>query len=69
MRYGARTYAFQFHGEVTRNGFRRWQDRDRAPWGMAGVQSREEQDRLGVAHDPGQHAWFMGFLARLFGSV
>jgi len=69
MRYGAQTFAFQFHAEVTRAGFRRWQNRAGAAWGKAGVQSRDEQDRLGEAHDGAQHAWFMGFLDRLFGGV
>jgi GMP synthase (glutamine-hydrolysing) len=69
MRIGGRTYAFQFHAEVTRTGFRRWQDRAWAPWGRPGVQGRDEQDRLGEAHDAAQHVWFMGFLDRLFGAV
>ena len=69
MRYGERTYALQFHAEVTRAGFRRWQDRPWAPWGKPGVQSREEQDRLGARHDAAQHDWFMGFLDRLFGGI
>jgi GMP synthase (glutamine-hydrolysing) len=69
MRCGARTYGFQFHAEVTRAGFRRWQNRDRAPWGKPGAQTREQQDRLGEAHDQAQHDWFLGFLDRLFGEI
>jgi GMP synthase (glutamine-hydrolysing) len=69
MRYGARTYGFQFHPEVTRAGFRRWQDRPWAPYGKPGVQTREEQERLGERHDQAQHDWFMGFLDRLFGGI
>ncbi len=69
MRYGERTYALQFHPEVTRAGFRRWQDRPWAPWGKPGVQTREQQDRLGARHDAAQHDWFMGFLDRLFGGI
>lgn len=69
MRYGERTYALQFHPEVTRAGFRRWQDRPWAPYGKPGVQTREKQDRLGEAHDQAQHDWFMGFLDRLFGGI
>jgi len=69
MRCGARTYAFQFHPEVTQAGFRRWQDRPWAPWGKPGVQTREQQDRLGALHDAAQHDWFMGFLDRLFGDI
>jgi GMP synthase (glutamine-hydrolysing) len=66
MRYGARTYAFQFHAEVTRAGFRRWQAAPWAAFGKPGAQIRAEQDRLGAAHDARQHAWFMSFLEGLF---
>lgn len=69
MRYGETTYAFQFHAEVTRAGFRRWQERPWAAYGRSGAQSRAEQDTLGPLHDQAQHDWFMGFLDRLFGSI
>ena len=69
MRYGETTFAFQFHAEVTRTGFRRCQNQDWAPFGKPGAQTREQQDRLGQAHDPAQHDWFMGFLDRLFGGI
>ena len=69
MRYGERTYALQFHPEVTRAGVRRWQNHARVPYGKPGVQTREEQDRLGEQHDAAQHDWFMGFLDRLFGGI
>lgn len=69
MRYGERTFAFQFHAEVTPAGFRRWQDRPWAAFGKPGAQTREQQDRLQAVHDAAQHAWFMGFLDRLFGGV
>jgi GMP synthase (glutamine-hydrolysing) len=69
MRYGERTYGFQFHAEVTRAGFRRWQEKPWAAFGKPGAQTREEQDRLGVLHDAAQHDWFMGFLDRLFGGI
>ena len=64
-RYGETTYALQFHPEVTPLGFRRWQDRDRAPWGKPGVQSREQQNALQAAHDPAQAEWIAGFIDRL----
>lgn len=67
VRHGEATYAFQFHAEVTRPGFRRWQDAPWAPYGKPGAQSREEQDALAEAHDAAQHDWFTGFLERLFG--
>jgi hypothetical protein len=67
--YGATTFGLQFHAEVTRTGFRRWQSRDWACFGKPGAQNRDEQDRLGAQHDAAQHHWFMGFLDRLFGAV
>ena len=63
-RHGATSYAFQFHPEVTPQGFRRNQDADGAPWGKPGAQSREEQDALCAAHDPALAAWMQGFLDR-----
>ena len=67
FRHGDKVFGFQFHPEVTPQGFRRWQDAPWARYGAAGAQSREEQDRLMAAHDQAQHDWFMGFLDRLFG--
>ena len=69
MRYGDATFAFQFHAEVTRAGFRRWQDEPWAAFGKPGVQTRAEQDALGAAHDRRQHDWFMGFLDRVFAGL
>ncbi len=69
MRYGETTFAFQFHAEVTRDGFRRWQNRPWAAFGKPGAQSRARQDELAAAHDQEQHDWFMGFLDRLFASA
>jgi GMP synthase (glutamine-hydrolysing) len=67
FRYGDKTYAFQFHPEVTIEGFRRWQAAPWAAYGKPGAQDRQEQDRLMLAHDATQAAWFYGFLGRLFG--
>ena len=67
MRYGETTYAFQFHPEATRAGFRRWQEAPWAAYGKPGVQTREEQDALGAAYDQAQHDWFMAFLDVFFG--
>lgn len=69
MRYGRRTYAFQFHAEVTPTGFRRWQESDWAAYGKPGAQSRTDQDRRMAEHDAEQHHWFMGFLDALFADV
>ncbi|MEQ8651148.1 MAG: hypothetical protein RIC87_01655 [Kiloniellales bacterium] len=66
FRYGASTYALQFHPETTIPCFRRWQDAEWAAYGKPGAQTREEQDRLAAAHDAKQEAWFHGFLDRLF---
>jgi GMP synthase (glutamine-hydrolysing) len=68
FRYGRRTYGVQFHAEVTPQIFRRWQA-DHAPrfTGKPGVQPKTEQDQAIARHDPAQHAWFTGFLDRLFG--
>ncbi len=69
FRHGATSYGFQFHAEVTPEGFRRWQDAPWARYGKPGAQERDEQDRLMAAYDRAQHDWFMGFLDRLFGGV
>lgn len=69
MRYGENAFALQFHPEVTRAGFRRWQETDWAAYGKPGVQTRETQDALAAAHDGRQHEWFMGFLERIFMGV
>ncbi|MER9344905.1 glutamine amidotransferase [Mesorhizobium sp. M0601] len=66
FRYGRQAFAFQFHSEVTPTIFRRWQ-RENKNYDRPGAQPREEQDRLMAIHDRAQHAWFMGFLDRLFG--
>ncbi len=68
IRYGASTYALQFHPETSYPLFRRWQEAPWAPYDKPGAQSREEQDRLGALHDERQGAWFRGFLDRLFPS-
>jgi GMP synthase (glutamine-hydrolysing) len=67
FRMGDRTYAIQFHPEVTIEGFRRWQSSDWAAYGKPGAQTREEQDALMAAHDARQAEWFYAFLSRLFG--
>lgn len=69
FRYGEATFGFQFHAEVTAEGFHRWQRADWAGFGKPGAQPRAEQDALMARHDGRQHLWFMGFLDRLFGSA
>lgn len=69
FRYGATTFGFQFHAEVTPAGFCRWQDSAWAGFGKPGVQPRTEQDAAMARHDRLQHEWFMGFLDRLFGDA
>lgn len=67
FRYGRNAYGFQFHAEVTIEGFRRWQNNLRSLYGQPGAQTREEQDRLMQEHDAAQADWFYGFLGKLFG--
>ncbi len=69
FRYGERTYAFQFHPEVTIEGFRRWQSYPWAAFGKPGAQTKAEQDALMAEHDARQAEWFYGFLRKLFGTA
>ena len=69
FRFGRCTYAFQFHPEVTIEGFRRWQANDWAAYGKPGAQSKAEQDALMAAADARQAEWFYDFLAKLFGKA
>ena len=66
FRYGKSTYAFQFHAEVTIEGFRRWQKTFTHHWGKLGSQNCEEQDQLMLTHDFKQAQWFYRFLEKLF---
>lgn len=65
--YGDKVYGLQFHPEVTRTGFRRWQEKFESTYGLPGVQSRTEQDQLGETHDAAMNRWFRDFLDKLFG--
>ncbi len=69
FKYGAQTFGFQFHAEVTPRCFRRWQDNAWAAFGKPGAQTRAQQDELMARHDHQQHVWFMSFLDRLFGKA
>ena len=69
FRYGRNAYAFQFHAEATPVVFRRWQSEHGSYFAdKPGVAAPEQQERDMAAHDAAQHAWFTGFLDRLFGS-
>lgn len=68
FRVGERTYGLQFHPELTRAGFRRWQTAPDAAYGKPGAQTREEQDRLLDEHDAAVDRWFSAFLDGLFGA-
>jgi len=68
FRYGARAYGFQFHAEVTIEGFRRWQQRALS-YGQPGAQTRDAQDRLMVQHDRAQADWFYAFLDKFLGEL
>jgi len=65
--FGENVFGLQFHPEITRPGFRRWQQAHTDIYNAPGVQSPEEQDRLGDLHDPAMDQWFRGFLDQLFG--
>lgn len=67
FRIGDKVFGFQFHPEVTIEGFRRWQDNKQDVYTQAGVQSREEQTRAMYEYDAAQARWFYGFLEDLFG--
>ncbi|MGI9310124.1 MAG: glutamine amidotransferase-related protein [bacterium] len=69
FRCGARTYALQFHPEVTAPIFRRWQDSEWAFFDAPGAQHRARQTELMARHDAAQHEWFVAFLDRLFGAA
>ncbi|MEM8578497.1 MAG: gamma-glutamyl-gamma-aminobutyrate hydrolase family protein [Pseudomonadota bacterium] len=66
FRYG-NAVAVQFHPEVTIEGFRRWQVGNSA-YGQPGCQDPETQERLMLAHDRAQGAWFYGLMDQMFGS-
>lgn len=66
--YNDKTYALQFHPEVTTAIFRDWQQDDWSTQMSAtsGAQTRAEQDRLLSAHIDAQVIWFEQFLDKLF---
>ncbi len=66
FRYGSKVFGFQFHAEVTIEGFRRWQSDHKAQYERPGAQTRTEQDQLMLAHDGEMAKWFYGFLDRFF---
>lgn len=65
-RIGDTVFGLQFHAEVTPDGFRAMQARSAARYGLPGVQSQEEQNRLMAEYDGPQAEWFGAFLGRLF---
>ncbi len=67
FRIGDKVYGFQFHPEVTIEGFRRWQKWKGDVYDRPGAQDRETQTRLMYEHDAAQAEWFYGFLDKLFG--
>ncbi len=66
FRHG-RAVATQFHPEVTIEGFRRWQEATDS-YGKPGTQDRETQERLMLAHDRAQGAWFYRLMDEMFGA-
>ena len=68
FRYGEAIFAFQFHAEITIEGFRRWQKTSKS-YGQPGAQTPEEQEELMHRHDRAQADWFYGFLDRFLGHL
>ena len=66
MKYGANTFAFQFHAEAKPTWFRIWQQRNLGMYGMPGAQTFEEQNTLMDRYDPIQHQWFIQFQEEFF---
>lgn len=69
FRYGDNALGLQFHPEIDKRIFRRWQAADWAMFGIPGAQERHEQDHLMKQHDEAQGIWFHGVLEALFGTV
>ena len=67
FRYGGRFYGLQFHPEISKGIFHRWQQADWAMFGVRGAQDREQQGRLLAQHDDSQGRWFARLLDELFG--
>ena len=66
FRYGDKHYGLQFHPEIDRHIFYRWQRADWAMYRVRGSQDPTEQTRLLSLHDEMQGKWFRGFLEELF---
>jgi len=66
FRFGHTVYALQFHPETDREIFEDWQRADWAMYGIAGAQTKEEQDALVEQHSEAQTIWFKAFLESLF---
>lgn len=65
--YGS-AYGFQFHAEVTKPGFRRWQTQlGPQHYGQPGAQTKAEQEALMATHDAAIDAWFLAFMDQHFG--
>lgn len=69
FRMGDRVYGFQFHAEVTGDGFREMQERGAHRYALPGVQSRADQDTALAIHGDAQEKWFAGFLRGFFPAV
>lgn len=69
FRFGATTYALQFHPELTRPILDLWQELFADNIGKPGTQSLEQQDAGFERHDARLHDWYTGFLDGLFGQA
>lgn len=68
-KYGATTFGFQFHPEITPAAFRIWQDEKGFAYGRPGAQDRATQDELSAKHDLRMHRWFMDIQEKIFGEA
>ncbi|NEQ69269.1 MAG: glutamine amidotransferase [Symploca sp. SIO2D2] len=65
MKYGKNAYAFQFHPELTPEGFKRLQKRNTHLYAMPGSQGAEEQNKALLQHDEAMETWLESFM-RIF---
>ena len=66
FRIGKNVYGFQFHPEVTIEGFRRWQYAAGNDYLKPGSQDVTTQNELMCKYDADQAMWFYSFLEKLF---
>ncbi|MCY4303575.1 MAG: glutamine amidotransferase [Aestuariivita sp.] len=66
FRIGKNIYGFQFHPEITIEGFRRWQQMAGNDHHKPGSQDISTQNKLMREYDADQALWFYSFLEKFF---